>query len=151
VSLRALHLLDSQAGDPEAECARFRRLIAASGGLDLVVLGVGPNGHLAFNEPGSPFDSVARRVALAATTRETYAPLFGAEGPPEYGLTLGVADLLAARRVLLLAFGRTKAGVVARALERPMTEELPASALQRHPQATVLLDREAASALRGQS
>jgi glucosamine-6-phosphate deaminase len=148
--LRAFHLLDSETQRPEKECERFSRLIEDAGGLDLAVLGIGQNGHLAFNEPGSPLDSRCRRVALDRSTREAYAPLFGSlDATPTFGLTLGLADLLAARRVLLLATGGDKAKVVALALEGPVTKAVPASALQRHKQLTVLLGREAAARLSG--
>ncbi|MCH8995084.1 MAG: glucosamine-6-phosphate deaminase [Chloroflexi bacterium] len=147
--LRALHVLDCESEEPEAECERFTRLIEEAGGLDLAVLGIGVNGHIAFNEPGSSFSSHARKVALDETTRRLYAQHFGsAEAAPAFGLTLGIADLLAARRVLLLASGIDKTEVIARALEGPIREALPASALQRHPELTVILDREAASGLR---
>jgi len=146
--LRALHVLDSQAADPGAECARFRRLIEASGGFDLIVLGISANGHIAFNEPGSPFDSRAGRVVLAESTRRVYAPAFGSlEATPTFGLTLGVADLVSTREVLLLASGDDKAGVVARTLEGPVTEQVPASILQKHAGLTVLLDRAASARL----
>lgn len=141
-------VLDSETADPEAECARLARGIADVGGLDLVVLGIGRNGHLAFNEPGSSFDSRSRRVALERATRETYAPRFGSlDATPAFGLTLGMVDLLAARHVLLLAIGAGKAEVVAAALEGPVTEQLPASVLQRHHDVTVLLARVAAAKL----
>lgn len=145
----ALHIMDSEARDPQAECDRTRELIARAGGLDLVVLGIGRNGHLAFNEPGSAFDSRARRVALAQSTREQYVPYFGSlEETPAFGLTLGLAELLAAREALLLAIGTDKAEIVARALEGPISEDVPASALQRHPNTTALLDPAAAARLR---
>jgi glucosamine-6-phosphate deaminase len=148
VPLRALHVPDSEAADPAAECGRFRRLIEAAGGFDLVVLGIGVNGHIAFNEPGTPFGSRARRARLADATRRAYAPAFGSfEATPEFGLTLGIADIVSAREVLLLASGAAKAGVIALALEGPVTEEVPASVLQVHAGLTVLLDREAAARL----
>jgi len=148
VPLRALHILDSEAAEPAAECARFRRLIEAAGGFDLVVLGIGANGHVAFNEPGRAFDARAGRVALADSTRRVYAPAFGSfEATPVFGLTLGVADIVSTRAVLLLATGAEKAEGVARALEGPVTEQVPASALQKHAGLTVLLDRAAASRL----
>ncbi len=148
VPLRACHVMDSSAADAAAECERFARLIEAAGGLDLVVLGIGRNGHIAFNEPGSPFDSRCRLVELTPSTREPYAALFGSpEAAPAHGLTLGIADLLEAPRVLLLASGGDKAAAVTQALERPATEALPASVLQRHPALTVVLDEAAASGL----
>lgn len=149
VPLRALHVMDSAAQDADAECARFARLIEDAGGLGIAVLGIGANGHVAFNEPGSRFDSRARRVALERSSRRQLAHAFGSlEATPAFGLTLGIADLLAAQAILLLAAGEEKAEVVAAALEGPETEALPASALRRHPALTVVLDRAAASLLR---
>jgi glucosamine-6-phosphate deaminase len=143
-----LHVMDSDAADPDAQCERFARLIADAGGLDLVVLGIGVNGHLAFNEPGSAFDSRARRVALADETRQPYVAHFGSlEATPAFGLTIGLADIMAAKQTLLLASGAAKAAAVARALEGPVTEDVPASVLQRHGDLTVVLDREAAAGL----
>lgn len=148
VSLRALQILDGEAVDPVAECARFRRHIEAAGGFDLVVLGIGTNGHVAFNEPGTPFDSRAGRVALAESTRRVYSPTFGAfDATPAFGLTLGIADIVSAREILLLASGAGKAESIAAALEGPVTEQLPASVLQKHAGLTVLLDRAAAASL----
>jgi glucosamine-6-phosphate deaminase len=140
--------MNSSALDGDAECARFARLLTQAGGLDLAILGIGRNGHLAFNEPGSAFDSRARRVRLADTTREPYIEAFGSlEATPTFGLTLGMAELLASREVLLLANGGDKASIIARALEGPVSEDVPASALQRHANVTVLLDRAAAGNL----
>ena len=141
-------VMDSTAPDGDAECVRFAAVIAAAGGLELTIVGIGRNGHLAFNEPGSAFDSRARRVRLAHTTREPYIDAFGSfEATPAFGLTLGMAELLASREVLLLANGSDKASIVARAFDGPVCEDVPASALQRHANVTALLDREAAVAL----
>lgn len=148
IALHACHLMNSAANDPDAECVHFMRLIERAGGLDLVVLGIGVNGHIAFNEPGSAFDSRTRLVALDETTRAAYAALCGSvEAAPTHGLTLGIANLLAATEVLLLATGANKASIVAQAIEGPTTETLPASALQGHPELAVVLDRAAASKL----
>ena len=144
----AVDVMDSEAVDAETECARFAQRIADAGGLDLVVLGIGANGHIAFNEPGSAFGSRARRVTLAEETRRQYAAQFATlDETPGRGLTLGIADLLSARRVLLLARGEEKAAAIAAALEAPASEAVPASALQRHDDVTVLLDAGAASKL----
>jgi glucosamine-6-phosphate deaminase len=143
--LRELHVMDSEARDAGVECARFRHVLETAGGFDLLLLGIGRNGHLAFNEPGSPFDSHARKVALERTTREQYVDFLGSlDATPAYGLTLGIADLVAARSVLLLASGAEKADIVARALEGPIDQQAPASALQGHPNVTALLDWPAA-------
>jgi glucosamine-6-phosphate deaminase len=148
VPLRALHLLDSEATDPAGECGRFRRMIETAGGFDLVVLGIGVNGHIAFNEPGTPFDSRAGRVTLAESTRQVYEAAFGSFGAtPPFGLTLGIADIVSAREVLLLATGAEKAEAVARALEGPVTVDLPASILQKHAGLTVLIDSAASARL----
>ena len=148
VPLRALHVLDSESADPETECAHFRWLIEAAGGINLMVLGIGANGHIAFNEPGARFDARAGLVALTETSRRVYAPAFGSlEATPAFGLTLGIADIVSAREILLLASGVEKAEIVARALEGPVTEDVPGSILQKHAGFTVLVDRSAASRL----
>lgn len=149
IRLRALHVMDSNAPEAGDECARFAGLIVAAGGLDLAVLGIGANGHLAFNEPGSPFDSRTRLVALERSTREPYARYFGSlDATPATGLTLGIAGILDARSALLLGSGTAKAAIVARALEGPPAEGVPASAVQLHRDCAALLDRDAASQLR---
>jgi glucosamine-6-phosphate deaminase len=140
------HAPDALAADLEAACARYEREIAAAGGFDLCVLGIGANGHVAFNEPGSPFDSRTRVVDLASETRAAAA--FGAGLVPARALTIGIATILSARRCVLLAHGAAKAQVIARALAEPASAALPASALQRHANATIILDAAAASALR---
>ncbi len=146
--VRALHVMASEAPDPDLECARFVRLIEDAGGLELAVVGIGANGHVAFNEPGAPFDSPARLVELTDASRAPYVEAFGSlEATPSRGLTLGIADLRAARRVMLLALGADKAEVVSQALEGAVTEALPASVLRRHPNLTVVLDQPAASRL----
>jgi glucosamine-6-phosphate deaminase len=139
--------LDGRAADLDGECARYERDIAAAGGIDLCVLGIGGNGHIAFNEPGSPFDSVTRVVDLAAETRAASGGAVGAGAVPGRALTMGIATILAARRCVLLATGAGKAHVVARAIEPPPSPELPASALQLHADAIFILDADAASRL----
>ena len=141
------HALDAQAADLDAECARYERAIAAAGGLDLCLLGIGGNGHVAFNEPGSAFDSRTRVVDLAAETRAAAAASFGARPVPAHALTIGVATILSARRCVLLAYGGAKADVVARAIQETPSPALPASALQLHPDATFILDNAAAARL----
>jgi glucosamine-6-phosphate deaminase len=148
VPLGEQHVMNSEAVDADAECARIASLLERAGGLDLAVLGIGRNGHLAFNEPGSAFDSHTRPVQLDNVTREPYVAAFGSfEATPELGLTLGMAELLGAREVLLLANGADKAWIVARALEGAVSVDVPASALQGHKDVTVLLDEEAGTGL----
>jgi glucosamine-6-phosphate deaminase len=112
---------------------KYEETIRAAGGIDLIVLGIGLNGHIAFNEPGSDLTSRTRVVALAP---ETVAPV-------RQGITMGVATIIEARRVLLLASGTSKREVLRRALEEPVLESLPASALQLHSDLTVIADKAA--------
>ncbi|HMF43701.1 MAG TPA: glucosamine-6-phosphate deaminase [Polyangia bacterium] len=139
------HAPHATATDLDGACLRYERGIEAAGGLDLCLLGIGGNGHIAFNEPGSPFDSRTRVVELAEESRAGATGAFGADPVPAFALTIGIATILSARRCVLLATGAAKAGVVAAAIESAPAPALPASALQLHPGATVILDAAAAS------
>jgi glucosamine-6-phosphate deaminase len=145
------HAPDGQAADLDGACARYEAEIAAAGGLDLALLGLGTDGHIAFNEPTSSFGSRTRLKTLADETRAANQAAFGAEPVPRHALTVGIATILGARRCLLVAFGAAKAAAVARMVEGPLTAFVPASALQLHPHATVIVDEAAAEglALRG--
>ncbi|HET9749671.1 MAG TPA: glucosamine-6-phosphate deaminase [Casimicrobiaceae bacterium] len=146
--LAALHVPDPASDDPDAAVREHARAIERSGGIDLCVLGIGVNGHVAFNEPGSARDSRARVVELAASSREAHAANFGSlDAVPDRGMTLGVADLLAARSLLVLASGAHKASILAAAIEGPETAAVPASWLRSHGDVTWLLDEAAASRL----
>lgn len=145
-----VHFLDGSAPDAEAECARYDAAIAAAGGLDLLMLGIGPNGHVAFNEPGEGLVAKSHRALLSRETRQTLAPLFGDEASrvPMAALTLGMAAVLQARQVLLLAFGASKAAAVTAMVHGPITSRCPASFLQLHKDVHLWLDPAAASGLR---
>jgi glucosamine-6-phosphate deaminase len=132
----------ADAPDPEAEIAAYCRLIAAEGGLNIVLLGIGRNGHLAFNEPGSRPDSGCRVVPLREETRAAAAGGWPEE-PPSLGVTVGMREILAARHVVLLATGVDKRRVLTDALHGPVTSDLPASFLQEHPALTVVCDNDA--------
>ena len=121
--------------------------IAEVGGVDLQLLGIGRNGHLAFNEPGSPLDSRSRVVGLSETTRRDNAGSFGDEPVPTHALTQGLGTILEARHLVLLATGGAKADAVAAALTGPVTPDCPASVVQLHSQVTVVLDEAAAAVL----
>jgi glucosamine-6-phosphate deaminase len=132
---------------PTAGAAYEAQLVAA-GGVDLQVLGIGSDGHLAFNEPGSSLASTTRIKTLAEETRRDNARFFGSvDDVPRHVLTQGLGTILRARHLLLIATGTGKAPAVAAAVEGPLTASCPASVLQLHPHATVLLDLEAASLL----
>jgi glucosamine-6-phosphate deaminase len=141
------HAPDGEVTDLHAACERYERAIADVGGLDLCVLGIGGNGHIAFNEPGAPLDSRTHVVALADDTRRALVASFGGAHVPTQAITIGVATILDARRCVLLAYGAAKAGVIARAIQGPAVTGVPASALQLHPDATVIVDDGAASQL----
>ena len=142
-----VHVPDGSAPDPEAECERYEAAIREAGGVDLAVLGIGRNGHIGFNEPGASFGSRTRVVRLAESTRRVNAADFEGNRAPERAITVGMATIFEAREVLLLASGANKAGAVAAAVEGEISESVPASILRRHPNATFLLDAEAASSL----
>jgi glucosamine-6-phosphate deaminase len=116
--------------------------------VDVQLLGIGRNGHLGFNEPGSPFGSRTRVARLSGTTRADNARFFPRpEDVPTHCLTQGLGTILEASRLVLVASGSHKAAAVAAAVEGPVTESCPASVLQRHDRATVIADREAAAGL----
>ncbi|MCB1500299.1 MAG: glucosamine-6-phosphate deaminase [Bauldia sp.] len=131
-------------GDPEAEPARIEAAIAEGGGIDLAIVGLGPNGHLGFNEPCSRFDSRARRIALTPESIRSNAAYWGSEDVvPREGFTLGLGTLMEARRLVLIASGARKRGILAAALDGPTGEAVPATLLRLHPEATVIADRAA--------
>jgi glucosamine-6-phosphate deaminase len=131
------HLPNGAAADVPAECTRYERDIAAAGGLDLTFLGLGSNGHIAFNEPGTPFDSRTRAVVLTESTRAANAAIFG-ESVPTHAITMGIATILESKSIVLLASGDKKRHAIERLRSGEITEEFPASALWKHPDVTVL-------------
>jgi glucosamine-6-phosphate deaminase len=126
------------------ECRRYEEAIRAAGGLDLTFLGLGVNGHIAFNEPGAGFETRTRVVELAPSTRRANARHFVGGEVPRRAITMGIATILESRRIVLLASGDAKAAAVARLRAGEVSEGLPASALHAHPDVTVLVDRAAA-------
>jgi len=141
------HAPDGLDPSPPEACQRYEAQIAAAGGLDLALLGLGRDGHIAFNEPTSSLGSRTRIKTLAEETRAANQAAFGLEPVPRHALTMGIATILSARRCVLLAFGTAKADAAARLIEGALTAMVPASALQLHPQATVILDEAAAARL----
>ncbi|MEO6206652.1 MAG: glucosamine-6-phosphate deaminase [Candidatus Limnocylindrales bacterium] len=128
---------------PQAACRRVDAAMRAAGGLDLVVLGLGRNGHIGMNEPGSAPDAPTRPVELTSSTRDA-AIGYGADPPPKHGVTLGIAAILGAREIWLLATGAAKAEVLSRTLDGPATTDVPASLLRGHPGLRIFVDDEAA-------
>lgn len=149
LSPRRRHFLDGAVRDAERESERFEHAIERSGGIDLMILGLGTNGHIGFNEPGRSLVARTHCTRLKPGTRRANAPLFGnrVSAVPREALSMGMATILHAKRVVLLATGATKARCVERMIEGPVTPRLPGSFLQLHPNAEVWLDRAAAARL----
>lgn len=125
-------------------CTRMDAAITAAGGLDLVVLGLGSNGHVGMNEPGAAVDSPTRVVGLAPSTRAA-SRAYGATEPPTHGVTLGMATILGAREIWLLATGAQKAAILAQAIDGPTTVDVPATLLRAHPALRFVVDEAAAA------
>ncbi len=140
------HLPDGNADDLQSACTSYEQQIAAAGGIEQQILGIGTDGHIAFNEPGSSLASRTRIKALTEQTRRDNARFFASlDEVPKLAITMGVGTILDARHIVLLATGASKACAVRAFIEEPITAQVPASALQLHPSVTVLLDHEAAS------
>lgn len=146
---RHVELPDGVAADLDAECARYDDAIRATGGIDLQLLGIGANGHVGFNEPAEGLHARTHRVALRDETRAANAGWFDGQMArvPTEALSVGMAAILTAREVLLVATGELKAEAVAGMVEGRVTTWLPASFLQLHANAIVMIDRAAASRL----
>ncbi len=144
-----IHFLNGTAIDTVEECARYERAIAAAGGIDILILGLGTNGHIGFNEPAAALAARTHRVTLEPDTRRGNAELFGGDpaAVPSEALSMGIATILQARQVVLVATGPAKASVVERLVRGPVTSDLPGSFLQVHPDVEILLDAAAAAGL----
>ncbi len=145
----AVHAPDGAAQDVFAEAVRYEQAIVAAGGIDLQLLGLGRNGHVGFNEPGSSLGSSTRVKALSRATLEANREDLPADRAelPEAAITVGLGTILRTRACLLLAVGAAKSAAVAAMVEGPVTSRVPASVLQHHPNATVVIDRAAAGGL----
>ena len=145
-----IHMLGGniERGEIESHCREYERAVAAAGGIDFQILGIGQTGHIGFNEPGSAATSRTRLVVLDTITRRTAAAdFFGTENVPHEALTMGVATILEAREIALVATGEHKAAIVKRAVEGDVDRAVAATYLQEHPHATVYLDAAAAEEL----
>src|SRR4051812_19946730 len=146
---RQIHFLNGTAADPQAECLRYERQIARAGGLELLLLGVGANGHIGFNEPGRSLVAATHQTRLTAATRRANAALFDhrAQDVPRHALSMGMATILRAKRIVLFATGSAKASTVRRLICGPITPALPASFLQLHRSVEVWIDAPAGSGM----
>jgi len=137
------HVPDGTATDPEAECELYEQAIKEAGGIDLQVLGIGNNGHIGFNEPGTAYEKTTNVTELTESTIEANSRLFASkEEVPTKALTMGMKTIMHARRILLLVSGQHKLDILNAALHGPITPEVPASLLQLHPDLTVIVSTE---------
>lgn len=145
IDAEATHVPDGLASDSFEYCRQYEQSIADAGGIDLQLLGIGTDGHIAFNEPGSSLASRTRLAVLTEQTRRDNARFFGSlDDVPKLAISMGVGTILESRQILLLATGANKADAVRSFIEGPVTSQIPATALQLHPMVTVLLDESAA-------
>lgn len=145
-----IHFLDGAAPDLDAECERYEADIEAAGGIDLLLAGIGANGHLGFNEPADTLAARTHRVRLAESTRRHNAGLFGGDPSlvPHEALSMGIGTILKAGAIVLVATGAHKSACVERAVRGPVTTQLPASFLQLHRHVELYLDSTAARHLK---
>ena len=130
------------------ECAEYEEKIRAAGGIDLQVLGIGHNGHIGFNEPGTPFEALTSLIELDKRTIKANSRFFDSiDQVPRQALSMGIKTIMQSRKLILMICGRDKAEIAYKAIKGPITPEVPASVLQLHPFITVLLDQDAASDL----
>ncbi len=138
------HIINGKAMDMEEECNILDDYIKKFGPLDLSVLGIGLNGHLGFNEEGVDFSAYAHLTPLSETTKSVMGKYFDQEYPLKYGITQGIAHIMEAGKVVLIANGHHKAAIIKKAFYGPVTNEVPASILQKHPNCYLVIDTEAA-------
>ncbi|MCL2559318.1 MAG: glucosamine-6-phosphate deaminase [Turicibacter sp.] len=145
---KATHLPNGLATDQAAECARYDEILAANT-PDLQLLGIGTNGHIAFNEPGTSFELTTNVAELAPETVEANSRYFDSPADvPTHAFSMGIKSIMQAKKILLIASGEGKAEAIKGMIEGPVTNEMPASILQNHPDVTVIVDAEAGSLLK---
>ena len=142
-----IHFLVSDTGDDEAACAAYQKEIEAAGGIDIQLLGIGTNGHIGFNEPSDRFSDGPFPVRLSQSTKNANGKYFTTKAMPDTALTMGIGDILRARKLVLIATGESKAKAIRAMVKGEVTPQCPASVLQTHDDVTVFLDAESASLL----
>ena len=141
-----INLLDGMEDDVRKECIEYDMKIKRAGGIDLQVLGIGPNGHIGFNEPGKRLNVKTHQVDLAEETIEANSRFFDSRDEvPRKAITVGIATILKSSRILLLASGKNKAHAIKETVSGHVSTEVPSSLLQTHPEVTIIIDEDAAS------
>lgn len=147
INLDNVNIPNGMTDDVEAECRRYDEILKDKA-IDVQILGIGGNGHIGFNEPGTPFDSTTHYVKLDEKTRQDNARFFNSiDEVPTHAITMGIKSIIAAKKIILIASGASKADAIERMVNGPVDPSLPASILQKHDNVIVYLDREAASKL----
>lgn len=145
IDKKNIFILNGAAKNLKKECGNFEKMIKEKKGIDLQILGIGLNDHIGFNEPGSSFNSKTRAIDLTMSTRKANAKYFSnINKVPKRALTMGLATITRAKKIILLASGKEKAEIIAKALKGGVNRNAPASILQKHPDVTVILDKQAA-------
>lgn len=144
---KANYLPNGAAANTAEESAKYEKIME-NNPIDLQILGIGSNGHIGFNEPGASFDSVTREVNLVEETIQANSRNFDSiDEVPKTAISMGIASILKAKKIILFAYGKNKAEAIRRMIEEAPTTDLPASALQNHPDVTIIIDEDAASKL----
>ncbi|MEW8968985.1 MAG: glucosamine-6-phosphate deaminase [Mesobacillus sp.] len=148
IPLDQTHIPDGTAKDLDKECRRYEQFIEEQGGIDLQILGIGQNGHIGFNEPGTPFDSRTHIINLAESTRKANSRFFESlEDVPKQAITMGIASIMDSKEIFMLVSGTSKAEALARLMNGDVSEHFPASILQNHRNVTIFADKEATALL----
>ncbi len=142
-----VNFLDGNAKDCDAESKRYAEAIKAAGGIDLQLLGIGTNGHIAFNEPADKFTDEAFKVTLTQSTIDSNQQYFGDVPMPRYAMTMGIGSIMRSKKILLIATGEKKAKAIKAMVSGEITPQIPCSILNEHSDVVVMLDRAAASLL----
>jgi glucosamine-6-phosphate deaminase len=148
IKLENTNVPNGLAEDIDSECARYDKLIANLGGIDLQLLGIGNTGHIGFNEPNEDFDKMTHKVKLKQKTIDANSRFFAStDEVPQYAITMGIKAIMQAKKILLVANGEGKADILFRSLFGPITPAVPASILQLHPNLTIVADHDALSVI----
>ncbi|MDF2557596.1 MAG: Glucosamine-6-phosphate deaminase [Bacillales bacterium] len=146
IQLKNTHIPNGMAKSPEIECVEYEKAIESAGGVDLQILGIGSNGHIAFNEPGTPFSCPTHIVELTEQTRLDNARFFNSISEvPTQAITSGISTIMKSKQIVLIATGAKKANAIRALLEGSQTEDVPATVLKNHPNLTIIADDAALS------